>query len=62
MGILNDGEAVNTYLEDQSNLSTGDVENQLIDIMTTEIQDVIDFEKEGYIQVETKGGLRWVKK
>lgn len=62
MNSLTDGESANSHLEETSGLSTRNVENNLIDILETKIENTIDFEAEGYVQIETKGGLRWVKK
>ncbi len=62
MNILKDGETVVNHLEDNSSGATNKLEDNLIDIITTPIENTIDFEKEGFEQVMTKGGLRWIKK
>lgn len=62
MNVLKDGETVINHLEDKSNISTNNLEDNLIDILTAEIEPIIDFEVEDFEQIQTKGGIRWIKK
>lgn len=60
MSVLKDGEAVINYLEEKSIDKT--TEENMIDIMSAEVEPTINFEAENYEQIMTKGGLRWIKK
>lgn len=60
--LLNDGKYMLDHTESVSEVITKNTEDNLIRTLEANKITTIDFEKEGFVQIETKGGLRWVKK